>query len=329
MMRLQKLTSRSGQCQNSASQRKTSHNMDRQEAKRNTSASMKFPTERIKNAEIQKDDIFLISYPKSGMHLLRHLILYVLNDADEDAVREDRRGLPFEVGMVEDGDDPRAVFLKKGLDNSRGIDTKTLKTPRFFITHLAFEMLPGQLHEKKPKIIYLARNPKDMLISFLNQSQKMKVLKTAPPTLQNLIDKFVADSQTSFGVEEYGSWRQHVLSRWARRDDDNVLFVKYEDLTRNLTDYIRLLARFLGKDISNDAVEKIAGLCSIESMRNDPKARSDDTCKLLGIPPEESPFVNKGRIGRWKEFFTVAQSERFDEDYRTKTSASGLEFDFE
>ena len=40
--------------------------------------------------------------------------------------------------------------------------------PRLIKTHLCYEMLPHQVKEKKPKLIYVTRNPRDTVVSFFN-----------------------------------------------------------------------------------------------------------------------------------------------------------------
>ena len=39
-------------------------------------------------------------------------------------------------------------------------------------------------------------------------------------------------------------------------------------------------------------------------------------------------FFREGRVGSWKEQFTVAQSERFDRIYAERMAGSGLDFVF-
>ena len=41
-----------------------------------------------------------------------------------------------------------------------------------------------------------------------------------------------------------------------------------------------------------------------------------------------SPFMRKGVVGDWRNFFTEEQSERLDKLYIEKIIAAGLHFDF-
>ena len=48
---------------------------------------------------------------------------------------------------------------------------KMMPSPRFLKSHLPVHLLPPDILTKKAKIVYVARNPKDMAVSFFNFHQ--------------------------------------------------------------------------------------------------------------------------------------------------------------
>ena len=58
---------------------------------------------------------------------------------------------------------------KESIGNSISFATNLSKSEQRLIkTHLSYEMLPDQVREKRPKLIYVTRNPRDTVVSFYN-----------------------------------------------------------------------------------------------------------------------------------------------------------------
>ena len=127
-----------------------------------------------------------------------------------------------------------------------------------------------------------------------------------------------------------GSWFDHVLGWWAHRDDPNILFLKYEDMKKDLPCAVQQIAEFLGKDLSPEMIQRIADQTTFTAM-SDGKGRfvdgNDASEKLKRVPGIK--FIRKGEVGDWKNYFTEEQSKRFDELYEKKMAGSGLELEFE
>ncbi len=82
------------------------------------------------------------------------------------------------------------------------------------------------------------------------------------------------------------------------------------------------IADFLNYPLKRELLEIIEQQTSFNRMK---KNRFSNLKEIGGL----SNFFRKGEIGSWKDVFTVAQSEKFDQLYQNRTKGSGLEFDFE
>lgn len=95
--------------------------------------------------------------------------------------------------------------------------------------------------------------------------------------------------------------------------DANVLFLKYEDMHKDLATMVEQLVRFLG--VSYDKAQ-------LESMVEHCHQLIDQCCNAEALP------VGRGRVGLWKDIFTVSMNEKFDLVYKQKMGKCDLTFDF-
>uniref|UniRef100_A0A8C6C1A9 Sulfotransferase n=1 Tax=Monodon monoceros TaxID=40151 RepID=A0A8C6C1A9_MONMO len=121
----------------------------------------------------------------------------------------------------------------------------------------------------------------------------------------------------------WGSWYEHVKGWWDAKDQHRILYLFYEDMKRNPKHEILKLAEFTGKSLDDKVLDKIVHYSSFDVMKQNPMAN------YTSIPApfmnhSISPFMRKGAVGDWKNHFTVAQNERFDEDHKRKMTDTTL-----
>ncbi|KAJ8025257.1 Sulfotransferase family cytosolic 1B member 1 [Holothuria leucospilota] len=270
----------------------------------------------IADFKVRPDDVYLLTYPKSGTTWAQNIICLILETrgrkADEH-LSDKVQYLEFPEGH---GSIPRDV--------ARGMYevASTKPSPRVLKSHLRVQFLPTELHTKKPKIVYVARNPKDSAVSFFNFCS---FSYNCPP--YRVWSDFFLDFCK--GTSPRGSWFDSVLPWWKKRHEPNVLFLKYEDMQKDLRGSVLKIANFLEYKLSDDQVDNIVAKSTFKAMKTDPMV-NPDSCNPSyqdGVKQNKS-FMRKGKVGDWKNYFTVAQNEQFDDLYERMTHGTGLVFDY-
>ncbi len=195
----------------------------------------------------------------------------------------------------------------------------SLPPPRLMKTHLRLHFFETSLKKSGAKVLVSIRNPKDSLVSLF---QFYKLLPTFGP-LQATWDEFFQElfvkKQLVFGdyFDFYEGWW-----RYKTENPNQVLFVWYEDMKKNLSGTIRTVAEFLGKSLTEEHVGKIEKHTRFESMK-----ANDSVCPAPMAPREA--FFRKGEVGDWKNYFSQAQSEYVDKLVNERLIPLGLEMKME
>ncbi|XP_010597583.1 sulfotransferase 4A1 [Loxodonta africana] len=209
--------------------------------------------EEIANFPVRPSDVWIVTYPKSGTSLLQEVVYLVSQGADPD-----------EIGLMNiDEQLPVLEYPQPGLDI-----IKELTSPRLIKSHLPYRFLPSDLHNGDSKVIYMARNPKDLVVSYYQFHRSLRTMSYRG-TFQEFCRRFMNDKLG------YGSWFEHVQEFWEHRMDSNVLFLKYEDMHRDLVTMVEQLARFLG--VSCDKAQ-------LESMTEHCHQLVDQCCNAEALP---------------------------------------------
>ncbi|XP_064596154.1 sulfotransferase 1C4-like [Liolophura sinensis] len=243
--------------------------------------------ERAQDFEARRDDVFVISFPRSGTTWTQEVVYLISNEADVS--KANSRNMEDRFPYLEDPE-------------SKVDALNAMESPRFIKTHLPYRLLPPSVHEQKPKIIYVMRNPKDVIVSGYHLWRNFRAGYQG--SCMEFSELFLQDKML------FSPWVDHVREFWKRRNDENILFVTYEDLATNLSHEVEKIAKFLNKPLSREQVATIVDHCSFDSMKKNDKVNYrwwDDRGFTNNIG---TGFIRKGKVGDWKNFFTPEMDKR-------------------
>lgn len=252
---------------------------------------------KLPDFTFRDDDILVVSYPKTGCTWTHELVSMVMRGTSEVSVHNKMESM-LEVNSLEDLD--------------------SIPSPRLLNTHRPFARVPEDYHKKRVRTIFVLRNPKDTAVSLYHHMTGMIHYRYSG-TFSNWLPLFLKGKLTYIPYYNY-------LKGWVaavRADPQRFLMVYYEDLKKDTTKEIRRIAEFLDADLSEELIADISATCQFQAMR------SRNSHKTYGnvVFKEGAPgFFRKGDVGDWQNWFTVAQSELFDEVFGQNLKDCGLNF---
>lgn len=257
----------------------------------------------LKEFKVRDEDVLVLAYPKSGTHWIWEMT-NMLNLHTSKPLKGIKEELFLEIIPEK--------FIER------------FSSPRVLNTHILPYLVPPGIISKRCKIIYMLRNPKDVAVSFSNHTFRIKSCYNYNGTWAAFLDLFLQ------GKVDYGNWFDYVL-KWEQffRDNPDVpaLVLYYEDVKKDSPKVVRQIRDFLGISCTDKLCDEISDACSFQKMKDNkkhmlPKDLPEDSKK------EEEVMYRKGETGDWKNWFTVAQNERFDAVFEEKMKNSKLKFQF-
>ena len=250
---------------------------------------------------VKDSDVFVVTYPRSGTTWTEQIVHLLVNKGEQGEQRLTDavpwlETLPHRPhGMIE--------FLK------------TLPQRRLFTSHLPYSLMP-EFNNTMAKLIYVARNPKDVAIStYFHIQSKLGYEGTWEEHFQLFMDSDVG----------FGPYFDHVLPWWqASQNDGHILFMKYEDMKHDHAGSVARIASFLDLEVDPQLIDKVVRLSSFQSMTSKETTNFDWIPQRADVPKH----FRKGDIGDWRNHFSAEQSRKMDDLFMMKMQGSGLQFDF-
>jgi hypothetical protein len=221
-----------------------------------------------RNLVVLPDDVFIVSYPKSGNTWTRFLIGNLIHPQSPADFSNINLIIP----------DPEGLSKRQLAHMPR---------PRYIKSHQYFD-------PRYPKVIYVVRDPRDVALSQYHFHRKRNLLQDGA-SVEQFVSRFVAGK-----TSPYASWGENVASWMATRSDrPGFLLLRYEDMIENTTRELAEVAHFLGIQASKERLDQAVARSSAHEMR-----RLEEKQALLWSSTKETrqdvPFVRAAKPGGWK-----------------------------
>ena len=230
---------------------------------------------------IFSDDVFLVSYPKSGNTWLRFQIGSYLLDAPIDFV-----GLHH-------------VMPDQHLDPTLAAPAQF--RPRFIKSHASYD--PAY-----PRVIYIIRDPRDVAVSAYFHHIKFKLLPKET-SFDEFMQRFI-----EIGFYPQGLWSDHVEG-WLSASRASVQLITYEEMLDSPAAILSTCLRFGGVEIDEKRIERAVENSSKERMQEVEDVQHEEYFRRHGSDTTQIRFVREGRAGSWQSYFSSNVLQAFMERY--------------
>lgn len=232
----------------------------------------------------RQDDVFIVSYPRSGTYWFRFLIANMLHPQAEIDFSNIRAFVP-------------------GVEQKNQRQIAQMPSPRFLWSHLAF--MP-----EYSKVIYIVRDPKSVAVSefyFLKRRRVLPEEYSFPAYMELFLNGFPPNTSRIL----YGTWATHVgswvgagqsLPRW-------LYTVRYEDLKQSIEQTLQGVATFLGLSLEPEQLQQAierSRFDRMQALHNQQAAKREVNAKY--------GFIRKSDPEEWKEHFDAAMLQKLGEN---------------
>uniref|UniRef100_A0A8C5PU41 Sulfotransferase n=1 Tax=Leptobrachium leishanense TaxID=445787 RepID=A0A8C5PU41_9ANUR len=220
--------------------------------------------------QVLDDDVYIVTYPKSGTNWMIEILSLLKKDGDPTWCNDVLIWL-------------RAPWYETREGQSQ---IKDVLPPRVVTSHLPFHIFAKSFFKSKAKIIYVLRNPRDIIVSLYYFSKIICHYKN-PASFDKFFEDFV------HGNLLYGSWFDHVKGWMQMKDNSNFFYITYEELQEDCQGSVKKICNFLQKDYDAKLIESVVKHSSFHAMKNN-KMSNYSLATEEFIDHSKGSFMRKG-----------------------------------
>ncbi|XP_049875172.1 luciferin sulfotransferase-like [Pectinophora gossypiella] len=271
-------------------------------------------SEDVRTMPLRPDDVFVVAFPRSGTTWTQDLVWLVANDLDfvkaksiplteRYAFLEDFLFLPA-TRMAAANDPEKIKIIDTAMRPAPEVLAST-PSPRFIKSHLPMSLLPeGTLDTAR--VVYVARDPRDVAVSYYHFVKSFPTYEMKAD-FKSYHDLFIND------LEMYEPFFEHVKEAWHQRNHPNMLFLFYEELSKDLGAVARRVASFLGKQYTDEQYARLLDHLKFDNFQKNTAVELQKYKKLGLMESNGQNFIRKGKAGGWRDYYDEEMIRRTEQ----------------
>ncbi len=233
-----------------------------------------------RNLVILPDDVFLVSFPKSGNTWIRFLLANLRYPDQPATFANIHRLIP----------DPTGTARR---------DFDRMARPRIIKSHECFD-------PRYPRVIYVVRDPRDVVLSQYHYHRKLMRIGDDSP-IENFVTRFLAGETCP-----HGSWGQNITTWLATREGDpRFLLLRYEDMVADTARELAKIVKFVGITANAEQISLAVERSSAGRMRKLEQTQTEQ-CELTKGSRKDLSFVRAAGSGGWRSELPAPQVARIE-----------------
>jgi hypothetical protein len=171
---------------------------------------------------------------------------------------------------------------------------------RIIKTHLPTKLCP---YSEEAKYIYVTRHPVSCFASILDYNRTL--LGPLMPDVEKMADWFCSDRMY------WLPWHKHVEGWWQwSQSRENVLFLHYEEMTRDFGAILDRVANFLGYQLTAGENKRISEKCSLQYMKDNEELFEMSPPNMFSVVGGK--FLARGKANRHEDVSVAIRQRILD-----------------
>jgi hypothetical protein len=230
-----------------------------------------------RNVSVLPDDIFIVSFPKSGNTWVRFLVANILFGEEQNVSFLNIEKLSPDIYQHSD-----AVLSE-------------CDSPRVLKSHEYFD-------PRYNRVILVVRDPRDVAVSQYYFMIKNRQIDESL-SITDFVDKFI-NSETS----RFGNWSENIGS-WLGAMRQDLCLIRYENIKSDTANSVNKIACFLGKKLTDSQIQNVIEKSSFKSMQSMERVQGK-SWKPTKKSRQDIPFVRSGEVGQWQSELPEEAAEK-------------------